>query len=222
MRLEVVFTPLFCPISGTYLRISPISVALTLQSNGNFARFANTKKLENEMSKQHRSGKKTNRSNNSQQKASNSKKEKPINHAARSGVSRPTLNRRKILQWVAGIGVAGVGASTLHAYDKNQRTLHDLSVIGGGKPVVVQIHDPSCPTCRRLKSAVTTALEGTENIQFRLADITTSEGKALQNKYNVPHVTLLFFNQAGKHVHTSQGLLSADQVESRIQRYLTS
>lgn len=135
--------------------------------------------------------------------------------------SRPftQISRRTLLKAVTGVGVAAIGIPTLHAYDKKHRTLHDLSVIGQGKPVVVQIHDPSCPTCRRLKSAVTTALKGTDEIHYRLADITTSEGKTLQNKYAVPHVTLLFFDGHGKRLHTSTGLLTSDQIKLRIGKY---
>ncbi|MEM7260108.1 MAG: thioredoxin family protein [Pseudomonadota bacterium] len=131
------------------------------------------------------------------------------------------LNRRNALKILAGLGVSGIGITSLHAYDKNQRTLHDLTVIGQGQSVVVQIHDPSCPTCRRLKSAVTTAMKATPDIHFRLADITTAEGKALQNKYGVPHVTLLFFDGNGTHRHTTRGLLSAEQVRNNIDRYLS-
>jgi thioredoxin-like negative regulator of GroEL len=114
-----------------------------------------------------------------------------------------------------------VGVSTLHAYDKSQKTLHDLSVIGQGQPVVIQIHDPGCPTCRRLKSAVTTAMKSSPDVLYRLADITTPQGKALQTKYAVPHVTLLFFDASGKHRHTTQGLLTVEQVRNNIERHLS-
>lgn len=132
-----------------------------------------------------------------------------------------TLNRRSALKILAGVGITGLGVTSLHAYDKNQRTLHDLTVIGSGDPVIVQIHNPSCPTCRRLKSAVSTAIKSRPGIQFRLADITTPEGKSLQDKYDVPHVTLLFFNGEGKHLHTTRGLLTADQVRNNIDGYLS-
>lgn len=140
--------------------------------------------------------------------------------AGKSGIIS-NINRRSALKILAGIGVTGVGVSSLHAYDKNQRTLHDLTVIGQGQPVVVQIHDPSCPTCRRLKSAVTTAMKSAPHIHYRLADITTPEGKALQDQYSVPHVTLLFFDGEGNHRHTTRGLMTPDQVRNNIDRYLS-
>ena len=151
------------------------------------------------------------------------KKAKKKNHAKPSQ-HKPVVkafNRRSALKILTGVGLTGLGVTTLHAYDKKQKILHDLSAIGSGEPVVVQIHDPSCPTCRRLKSAVSTALKSRPGIQFRLADITTKEGKALQDKYGVPHVTLLFFNGNGRHIHTTRGLLTADQVRNNIDGYLS-
>ncbi len=120
------------------------------------------------------------------------------------------LTRRRAIQGAVALAVSGFAVVSLQAYDTNHRTLHDLSVIGNGTPVVVQIHDPSCPKCRRLKGATTTALEDIDGINYRLADITTKEGKAIQDRYQVPHVTLLYFDGKGRLQHTTNGTLSAD------------
>ncbi len=72
-------------------------------------------------------------------------------------------------------------------------------MIGNGVPTVVQIHNPSCPKCRQLRrnaSAAARHLDG--KLQFRIADITTSAGRHLQQIYDVPHVTLLLFDGDGK------------------------
>lgn len=174
------------------------------------------------MSKNRRSRKHIKRDSNTIEKAKNPGIKTSDTAGLPNTVFRLRINRRNVLQWVAGIGLAGVGISTLHAYDKNQRTLHDLSVIGQGVPVIVQIHNPSCPTCRRLKNAVTSAIKGQVNLEFRLADITSREGKAIQDKYNVPHLTLLFFSKKGELLHTARGLLTPEQITSRINRYLPS
>lgn len=111
------------------------------------------------------------------------------------------------------IGTAAAGISSLEA---NNRELHDLTVIGQGVPVIVQIHDTTCPTCRRLKNVVSNSLEKSDPILYRLADIKTSEGKALQRKYNVPNVTLLYFDARGKHVHTTTGMQTSDDIRASI------
>ena len=96
-----------------------------------------------------------------------------------------------ILLSVTGIGIA--------AYKRNYDIAHDLSVIGQGQPVVVQIHDPGCQLCQRLRSNASDAIAPMKDqILFRIADITTPEGKRLQRRHKVPHVTLLLFDRNGE------------------------
>ncbi len=130
------------------------------------------------------------------------------------------FSRRKIGAFIVAALVFVLGAAGIHAYEANHKEMHDLEVIGQGSPVIVQIHDPGCPTCRRLKNAVTNTLNSNDPILYRLADITTPEGKAIQNKYSVPHVTLLFFNSRGRHVHTTEGLQTTEQLRAAIQTHL--
>lgn len=126
----------------------------------------------------------------------------------------PQKKRRFLLKSAAAIAAAGFGGSAVMAYDKNRRELHDLSSIGNGSPVVVQIHDPNCPTCRRLKSRSLSALDNLNDVQFRLADIFTPEGKAIQNKYGVQTITLLLFDGEGKHLQTVVGLQTLDRLKA--------
>ena len=132
----------------------------------------------------------------------------------------PELRRKFLIGSAVALGL-GFTAFGINAYDQQNRELHDLSVIGGGTPVIVQIHDPGCPTCRRLKNIVSNTLGADDPILYRLADITTAEGKALQDKYNVPNVTLLYFDQQGKRVHTTQGLLSSQELRANVSRLLS-
>lgn len=124
----------------------------------------------------------------------------------------PSKTRRKLIMLPVVAVALGTAAVGINAFESNNRNLHDLNVIGQGEPVIVQIHDPGCPTCRRLKNIVTNAVGANKSVLYRLADITTGEGKALQEKYSVPHVTLLYFDGTGKHVHTTTGLQSVDEV----------
>jgi thiol-disulfide isomerase/thioredoxin len=130
-----------------------------------------------------------------------------------------SMTRRRLVTTAVGIVALLLAAVSIHAYESGQQELHDLGVIGQGVPVIVQIHDPNCPTCRRLKKLVTEALESNDSVLYRLANIRTDEGKALQNKYSVPHVTLLYFNAEGRHVHTTTGLQSPTQVRRAVNRY---
>lgn len=136
-----------------------------------------------------------------------------------SGIGGLRWTPKRLILMLAAFVVAIGSMATLQAYDKQKKEMHDLGVIGSGVPVIVQIHDPSCPTCRRLKSTMTTAMKDLPDVKYRLADITTSKGKAFQNKYGVPHVTLLLFNKEGKHQHTLQGLVSSGEINTAASRY---
>lgn len=128
----------------------------------------------------------------------------------------PQLSRRKLLILPVAAVLIGTAAAGISSMEASNRELHDLSVIGQGVPVIVQIHDTTCPTCRRLKNVVSNSLEKTDSIHYRLADIKTSEGKALQNKYNVPNVTLLYFDARGRHVNTTTGMQTSDDIRAAI------
>lgn len=126
------------------------------------------------------------------------------------------LNRRNLIKGAVVVAGGGFAIAGIQAYDENNRVLHDLTVVGNGVPSVVQIHDPGCRLCRRLKGATEKALEDIDGINYRLADITTPEGKAIQDRFGVPHVTLLYFDGEGRHLHTTNGTLSAEEVARNI------
>lgn len=124
----------------------------------------------------------------------------------------PSMSRRNALRAVvASVVVVGAGTA-IHKHDVQARDLHDLSAIGEGKPAVVQIHDPSCPLCRRLMGATRKAIEDFPGVAYRVADITTNEGKSFQAQYDVPNVTLLLFDEQGSHLETLNGVRAADEL----------
>lgn len=150
-------------------------------------------------------------------KKSKSAASKPQKNA-KAGIGN--LSKRGFIK--LGLFVVGGGAiaASLHAYDRKKTLAHDLSVIGQGTPVMVQIHDPGCPTCRRLKGAVKEAMGGVDGVHSRIADITTREGRTFAAKYGVPKTTLLFFDDKGKHRHTITGVQTPTQIQEALQRHL--
>ena len=122
-------------------------------------------------------------------------------HPRTSGAA---LSRRSLLlnlrNGAIGLGVASTGGwGIAHAYQTHVER-HDLSVIGNGIPSVVQIHDPHCPVCRALQREMLRAASDFDEgiLQARVASIRTGEGKALADRYRVPHVTLLLFDGQGE------------------------
>ncbi len=108
----------------------------------------------------------------------------------------------------------GVIAVPVYAYMQNSKVEHDLSVIGNGTPTVVQIHDPGCRLCNRLKNNLGKVKgDYLDRVQFKTANILKNKGKSFAKKYDVPHVTLLFFDKQGKRVDTMRGVSSSDQIK---------
>lgn len=127
-----------------------------------------------------------------------------------------SISRRTWIKGAVGVLAATGGASALHAWDSRTRREHDLSAIGNGVPVVVQVHDRSCPTCRRLKAAMSAALSDRDDIHYRIADLAGSDGRELSERYKVPKVSLLFFDAEGEHRYSHTGILDAEEVEAMV------
>ncbi|MEP5152053.1 hypothetical protein [Planktotalea sp.] len=83
----------------------------------------------------------------------------------------------------------------------------DLTKINGGKPSIVQIHDPQCPLCRTLQKQARKAMKTLEggSFEYLVANIRSEDGLAFSSKYGVGHVTLLLFDAEGEMVEIVRG-----------------
>lgn len=150
----------------------------------------------------------------STKKAKFAKKFMPANtHKKVSATS--IMTRRNALKALIALPVVGAAGAAIHRYDVQNRGLHNLTIIGQGKPVVVQIHDPSCPLCRRLMNNSRQALKDQDNVLFRVADVTTGNGGEFQRQHNASTVSLLLFNADGQKVDTIQGVTSVNELKNR-------
>jgi len=143
------------------------------------------------------------------------------NQSTRLSIGRFCSSRRAIAKSSLGISIAIASGAWLHHHDTTNKRLHNLDVIGAGKPVVLQVHDPSCPSCRQLMRAAKTALKSLPDFEYRIADLTTSKGAEISSQYNVGKVTLLLFDAGGRHVRTIQGVTPATQLHDIISNELT-
>lgn len=151
-----------------------------------------------------------------------SKKLSKAQKAKKAAEAKPsTLSRRKFIIIPAAVVAIGIAAFGIHAFEKKQRELHDLSVIGNGTPTVVQIHDQSCQICMRLKKITKTITSDDDRVQYRIADIGSEKGRTFQQQYNESKTTLLFFDAKGKHVHTTRGLQDAENVQASIETLIS-
>jgi len=81
---------------------------------------------------------------------------------------------------------------------------------------VVQIHDPQYQLCTTLQRQTRRALKAysDDDVTYLVANIKTTEGSAFAARFGLPHVTLMFFDDAGVHVNTLRGPTSQDAVEA--------
>lgn len=116
----------------------------------------------------------------------------------------PVVTRRSFLKsipYVVGGGVvlSGIGYLGVSAV-RADLAEQDLDIVGSGKPVIVQIHNPSCPICVALQKETRAALnmlEG-EELAYRVASITSTTGSDFANRHGATHATLLFFDSSGQ------------------------
>lgn len=115
-----------------------------------------------------------------------------------------------------GAGVVGLGG--WWAYSEVQAGVReaDLGRIGQGVPMVVQIHDPTCPQCAQLQRYARRAVARFDeaDLQFAVASLTTLRGRRLAATHGVGHVTLILFDGAGRRREVMRGVRSPDQLEA--------
>lgn len=131
---------------------------------------------------------------------------------------KPKINRRDFLgnSVIYSIGIAALAggglyfANTIRVSAKES----DLSKIGNGIPTIVQIHDPSCPTCNALQREAREAVCSFEDdkLQFLVANLNTEEGKELAAKHRVGKITLLLFDGKGRMRIAIPGLNTAEHL----------
>lgn len=121
-----------------------------------------------------------------------------------------------------GLAIVG-GAGGVLAYSANS-TMHeqDLTRLGQGTPMVVQVHDPNCPVCQRLQRETKAALGSFSDSQldYVVANIKSPKGKSFAEKYSVPHITLLLFDGHGELKHILRGPQQKAALEREFRKLL--
>lgn len=136
--------------------------------------------------------------------------------------------RRLTLGQIATFGIGGavlVGGGGVFAMDFRKKLQEqDLSVIGQGTPVLLQIHDPQCPNCTALQRQTRRALRAfdEEELIYRVANIQTPEGAARQRLEALPTVTLALFDGDGARVHVIEGVTPAEDLIDAFREHLAA
>ncbi len=143
------------------------------------------------------------------------------NQPARRKMSRRDFLGNSAIYSLGIAGLAGGGwyfGNTMMVEAKEA----DLSKLGNGIPTVVQIHDPSCPTCNALRCEAREAANRFDegDLQFLIANLTQTDGRALANRHNVGKITLLFFDGKGEKQTSLVGMETADNLEPIFARHV--
>jgi len=133
--------------------------------------------------------------------------------AQSAGKSKPlnwrTLGRRVLI----GLAILALPALVIGLEVRDNLQRSDLSVIGTGKPVVVQAHDPQCPSCRSLlDNAEAAHTDFREQVAFRVVDLNTDDGRAFARRYDVGKVTLVMFDGDGELQGTLEGVQPVEEL----------
>ena len=129
--------------------------------------------------------------------------------------------KRTLKKLCTAIPFIAVIVIAIMVYGDHRKIEYDLSVIGNGKATVVQIHDPNCQLCRRLKSNLDSVKGRFKNkIQFKTANIAGKKGRDFANSHQVPHVTLLFFDKKGNRVNTLQGVTPKKEIKNALEKLI--
>ena len=121
------------------------------------------------------------------------------------------IRRREQVRWLSTITSILVLVIAVWLFWESSSENHDLSLIGQGTNVVVQIHDPGWGSCRELKR-VGNSLEPEfkDRVTFLVANLATQEGRIFAEMNNSDKVTLLFFKPDGSRIHKLTGVQDAD------------
>lgn len=150
-----------------------------------------------------------------------SRKKNKSNRQSRSIIIKKKSRKHGFKSFAVMAALLMVSFAAIASYKHHYDTMTDLSVIGDGVPVVVQVHDPSCPSCRKLKSNAESALARVKGkIHYRIADLHTGEGRSMANKYHARKVTLLTFDGDGEFLNRHVGIRSVDSLESVFNRLI--
>ncbi|MGC1497894.1 MAG: hypothetical protein WA790_18970 [Sulfitobacter sp.] len=153
-------------------------------------------------------------------KKSKTNQRKQAQAAKSKVVDAVPMTRRDVLRYGrnAAIGVAAVAGLgyVARGWFQDFQAEHDLTQIGQGKPAVVQVHDPQCPTCTALQRETRVAMEqfGECDLLYLVADIKQAKGAEFAALHNVPHVTLILFDGKGEVSQVLRGMRQRDELRT--------
>lgn len=137
----------------------------------------------------------------------------PLAHA---GKTRRRFRPRRLVRGILiALAILAVPATWLILEERNVRTLADLSVIGSGEPVAVQVFDQRRSASRRLRDNAERALANIEHPPaWRVVNINTTHGARFAGEHLVDHVSIVLFDERGQRIDVIRGVASVGDLET--------
>ncbi|MDI5935799.1 hypothetical protein [Halomonas kalidii] len=146
------------------------------------------------------------------------RRRKPIGPSSKSLAGKPRRRfrpRRLVRGTLIALAILAVPAAWLILEERNVRTLADLSVIGSGEPVAVQVFDQRRSASRRLRDNAEQALANIEHPPaWRVVNINTTQGARFAGEHLVDQVTIVLFDEQGRRIDVIRGVASVGDLET--------
>ncbi|MCH4564571.1 hypothetical protein MKP05_15820 [Halomonas sp. EGI 63088] len=138
---------------------------------------------------------------------------KPPSHAGKT--RRHFCPRRLVRGLLIALALLAVPATWLILEERDVRALADLSVIGSGEPVAVQVFDQRRSASRRLRDNAERALANIEHPPaWRVVNINTTQGARFAGEQLVDEVTIVLFDEQGQRTDAIRGVASVGELET--------
>ena len=127
-----------------------------------------------------------------------------------------TKTKYIILAAVVVVGlVLAVQFVQISRYNRQISAFPDASVVGQGRPVLLEIGSSTCMYCRRMLP-VLIELAGEEPKNFTVALVSLDRNPAAQKIYNVQAIPMqIFYDGQGRELYRHTGVLSREEILSR-------
>jgi len=102
-----------------------------------------------------------------------------------------------------------------YVYHTSARSLADKSVVGRGRPVLMEFGASWCPPCRQMMPVLKDLAEN-HSQQFTVAVVDVDEDAVAAQQYNVgPIPLLIFFDAEGGELYRQIGYMSKEEILER-------
>jgi thiol-disulfide isomerase/thioredoxin len=125
-------------------------------------------------------------------------------------------NRNTLLIVIAGLGILfAVSLQRRHSHQKIVGALAPISVIGQGKPVLLELSGEGCPACGTMLPILDEVNKNYAG-QFTIAYHDVWKDPAVGQKYGISAIpTQIFFDKDGNELFRHEGILAKEDILSK-------